>query len=125
MAPDLACHACAAALKLSAAPVRDSVAPRNLSPAFLDTEKLLLAVGLSVGLSERVLLDVSYGHTFLRNHTVRDSNVRLPEAIRPAARDDTPGTFDPGEPPRIGNGRYTSEANYVALGLRVRFADRR
>ncbi len=89
---------------------------RNVSPAFLDTEKLLLSLGASVGLSRRVLLDVSYGHVFMRNRIVRDSEVRLPEAIRPA----------PHEPlPRIGNGRYTIEANYLALGLRVQFDERR
>ncbi|MET0343267.1 MAG: outer membrane protein transport protein [Polyangiales bacterium] len=114
------------ALKVSAGAMYEtsSVDRRDMSPAFLDSEKLLLAVGLSVGLSRRVLLDVSYGHTFMRNKTVVDSNVRLPEAIRPATVDPTPGVFEPGEPPRIGNGHYSIESNFFALGLRVHFDER-
>ena len=95
-----------------------SVSTRNLSPARLDTQKLFLGFGVSIGLTHNVLLDLSYAHVFMRNHTVRNSKVRLPVAIRPPPVDRTPDTFEPGEPPRIGNGRYIIEADYVAIGLR-------
>ena len=116
----------ARALRLNAGAMYESssVGTRDLSPALIDTQKLLLGLGVSVGLTSSLLLDLSYGHVFMRNHTVRNSHVRLPVAIRPAPVDRTPGTFEPGEPPRIGNGSYVIEADYVAIGLRWHIDDR-
>lgn len=107
-------------LSLSAGAMLESssLARQDMSPTALDTGKLLLGIGGSVEIASGVTLDVSYGHLFMRNQTVRDSQVRLPAAIRPTPVDPTPDTYEPGEPPRIGNGRYTIEADYVALGLR-------
>lgn len=95
-----------------------SFAPRDLSPITIDTNKVLLSIGASVELAHNLLLDVSYGHMFMKNRAVRDSRVRLPAAIRPVPTDADPNTYEVGDQPVIGNGRYEIEADFVALGLR-------
>ncbi|MDB4974266.1 MAG: rane protein in aromatic hydrocarbon degradation [Myxococcaceae bacterium] len=95
-----------------------SFAPRDLSATSIDTNKVMLALGGSVELIKGMLLDVSYGHIFMVNHTVRDSRVLLPAAIRPLPVDQDPATYAAGDRPAIGNGRYAIEADFVALGLR-------
>jgi long-chain fatty acid transport protein len=95
-----------------------SFAPRDLSPITIDTNKALVSIGASVELVRNLLLDVSYGHMFMKNRTVRNSRVRLPAAIRPEPTDPDPNMYEVGEQPIIGNGRYEIEADFVAVGVR-------
>jgi long-chain fatty acid transport protein len=95
-----------------------SLAERDLSPTTIDTNKLLIAVGASVEVMRGLLIDISYGHVFMQNHVVRNSRSLLPAAIRPLPRDDDPGMYEAGDRPAIGNGRYTIEADFVAIGAR-------
>ena len=95
-----------------------SLRDEDLSPTAIDSQKLMLTTGVTVEVARGLLLDFSYGHLFMRNTTVYNSHVRLPAAIRPAPMDPTPDTYEPGEQPRIGNGRYTVEADVVAVGMR-------
>jgi long-subunit fatty acid transport protein len=81
---------------------------RDLSPTTLDTDKAMLALGLAFAVAPHVLIDVSYGHLFMRNREVRDSRVRLPSAIHPT----------PEDRPAIADGNYTIEADFVGLGVR-------
>ncbi len=102
-----------------------SVAPRDLSPSVVDTNKVLLACGGTVEVFPGVLLDASYGHMFMDNRTVHRSRVLLPNALRPVPTDENPDAYAVGDVPAIGNGRYTVEADFVALGLRWRLDETR
>jgi long-chain fatty acid transport protein len=95
-----------------------AVRERDLSVASLDTRKVLLGLGVSFAVSRTVLLDVAYGHIFMKDHTVTGSEVLLPGAVEPAPVDEDPDNYEPGDVPAIGNGRYVMEADYVGLGLR-------
>jgi long-chain fatty acid transport protein len=91
---------------------------KDLSPTTIDTQKVLLGVGASVEVADGVMIDVSYGHIFMRNRKVRDSEVLLPAAIRPLPQDADPDTYDVGDRPAIGNGDYEVEGDFVGLGVR-------
>ncbi len=93
---------------------------KDLSPTTIDTRKLLLGIGASVEVWPNVMLDATYGHIFMQNRNVRDSQVLLPAAIRPRPQDNDPSTYDVGDQPAIGNGKYVVEANFVGLGVRWR-----
>jgi long-subunit fatty acid transport protein len=91
---------------------RGSFADEDLSPTTLDTDKVMLALGLSFEVARRFLLDVSYGHLFMRNRQVRSSEVLLPSAIKPT----------PDDRAAIADGNYAIEADFVGLGMRYLFA---
>ncbi|MEY4511678.1 MAG: hypothetical protein RLZZ450_3800, partial [Pseudomonadota bacterium] len=95
-----------------------SLAPRDLSATTVDTNKVMLAIGGSVEVVRGMLIDLSYGHVFMVNHVVRDSRVLLPAAIRPLPTDSNPQMYEVGDRPAIGNGRYSIEADFVAIGVR-------
>jgi long-subunit fatty acid transport protein len=95
-----------------------SVQKRDLSVGSLDTRKVLLGVGISVGVTRNVLVDITYGHIFMQNHRVTNSRVLLPAAVKPLPIDDDPTTYDAGDRPAIGNGKYVMEADFVGLGVR-------
>lgn len=102
-----------------------SLAARDLSPTTLDTNKVLLACGGSIEVLPGMLVDLSYGHVFMVNRTVRNSRVLLPAAIRPLPVDADPSQYEAGDRPAIGNGRYKVEADFVALALRWMIEDTR
>ncbi len=93
---------------------RGAFADEDLSPTTLDTDKAMLALGISFEVARRLLLDVSYGHLFMRNRQVRNSEVLLPSAIKPT----------PEDRPAIANGNYAMEADFVGVGMRYLFAPR-
>jgi long-chain fatty acid transport protein len=85
-----------------------------LSPLTLDSEKVILGLGLTWKATDTLDFDVVYGHVFLKNKQVRNSTIEQPTALRPA----------PMEKNIIANGNYTMEANYFGLGLTYRPAGR-
>jgi len=91
---------------------------QDLTPTTIDTQKLLVGVGASVQVWPGVMIDASYGHLFMQDRQVRNSDVLLPAAIRPVPEDDDPNTYDVGDRPAIGNGDYVIEADFVGLGVR-------
>jgi long-chain fatty acid transport protein len=95
-----------------------SMGKRDLSATTIDTNKVMLACGVSVEVKKGWLIDVTYGHVFMQNQTVRNSRVLLPAAIRPLPVDADPGMYEAGDRPAIGNGKYTIEADFVAIGAR-------
>ncbi|HEY6876799.1 MAG TPA: outer membrane protein transport protein [Polyangiales bacterium] len=95
-----------------------SLAPRDLSATTIDTNKVMLACGVSVEILRGLMLDFTYAHFFMQNRTVRDSRALLPAAIRPLPIDNDPGMYEAGDRPAIGNGKYTVEADLVAIGAR-------
>lgn len=91
---------------------------RDLSVTTVDTRKTMIGLGVSYEVARNVLIDFTYGHIFMRNRHVKNSRVLLPAAIHPLPQDDDPGSYEPGDRPAIGNGKYTMEADFVGLGVR-------
>jgi long-chain fatty acid transport protein len=81
-----------------------------LSPLTLDSEKLIVGLGLTWKATDTLDFDFVYGHVFLKDKKVRNSIIEQPTALRPA----------PAEKNIIANGDYTMEANYFGLGLTYR-----
>jgi long-chain fatty acid transport protein len=93
-------------------------AKNYLSPTSMDSNKVLLGLGASIEVARNVLIDVAYGHMFIQNQRVRNSKVLLPSISKPIPEDEDPDEFAAGDQPRIGNGRYVMEADFVGLGVR-------
>lgn len=74
----------------------------------LDSEKLVVGVGVNVQVVEDVFLDASYGHVFMADREVTNSQVQQANPVRPAYPDDV----------FVGNGSYEMEADTIGLGLR-------
>ena len=58
-------------------------APQYLSPTSMDAYKWLVGVGASIEVARNVLIDVTYGHIFMKNERVTDSKVVLPSIAKP------------------------------------------
>jgi long-chain fatty acid transport protein len=80
----------------------------TLTPLTLDSDKVTLALGVSVEVTRGLFLDASYQHFFLRNRAVRNSAVPQPNPIRPM----------PADPIYVGNGDYEMEVDTFGIGLR-------
>jgi len=80
----------------------------TLTPLTLDSDKVTLALGVSVEVTRGLFLDASYQHFFMRNRAVRNSAVPQPNPIRP----------DPADPVYVGNGDYEMEVDTFGVGLR-------
>lgn len=78
-----------------------------LTPLTLDSDKVVLGLGLTWQATDTLELDLTYGHVFLMDQKVRDSVIEQPTAIRPAPLDKN----------FIANGDYKMEADYLGLGL--------
>jgi long-chain fatty acid transport protein len=81
-----------------------------LSPLTLDSEKLIVGLGLTWKATDTLDFDFVYGHVFLKDKQVRNSTIEQPTALRPM----------PTAKNIIANGDYTMEANYFGLGLTYR-----
>lgn len=102
---------------------RSAFDEKYLSPITLDADKVMLAIGFAVEIAEGWMLDASVGHLFMRDYKVRNSQVLLPSAVKPAPQDDDPsgGALEPGDRPSIANGNYQMEASFFGLGFRYLF----
>jgi len=94
-----------------------SFADSHLSPLTLDSDKLVLGAGVRFPVSDEVAISVSYGHIFLADRQVRDSQVPQTNPIRPEPASGTP---PPGGPVFVGDGDYVMEADMFGLGLEWR-----
>ncbi len=95
-----------------------SFSDQYLTALTLDSDKFVVSLGASVRVSDSVFIDVSYGHIFLANRNVTDSQVPQPNPIRPPRANGVPPTQ--GGEATIGNGRYAMEADMIGIGLRWR-----
>jgi long-chain fatty acid transport protein len=86
-----------------------------LTPLTLDSDKFMLGFGASVQVTEGVWLDASYGHLFMRDRSVTDSQVEQPNPIRPSRMGPSPTE---GGPVHVGNGDYAMQAHILGVGLR-------
>jgi long-chain fatty acid transport protein len=95
-------------------------ADRTLTPLTLDSQKLLVGVGASYGVTEGMWVDVLYAHMFMKNLQVRDSDVYPQNPLRPPPEPAPAGDPQPnlGQPEPVGNGNYAMEADLIGLGLR-------
>ena len=85
-----------------------------LTALTLDSDKLVLGLGASFEASEGLFIDAAYGHVFLADREVRDSQVPQANPIRPPPMGEEP----PDGPVYVGNGDYSMEANMFGVGLR-------
>jgi long-chain fatty acid transport protein len=84
----------------------------------IDSDKLVIAAGGSLRVVDGLWLDamVGYGHLF--PHNVTNSQVPLPNPIRPQVPVGDPTMRSPGDPTYVGNGSYTMTAPFFGVGLR-------
>lgn len=87
-----------------------------LSALTLDASKLVIGIGASFKVSDAIWLDVSYGHVFMADPSVRNSRVPQNQAIRPARDPNTPGPQ--GGLTYVGDGDYAMEGDMFGVGLR-------
>ena len=87
-----------------------------LTPLTLDARKVVVALGASVRVTDTVFVDVSYGHVFMADPSVRNSAVPQNNPIRPPRSPDVPASS--GGAVYIGNGDYDMEADIVGIGMR-------
>lgn len=90
----------------------------HLTPLTLDTEKAILAAGLTYTIGQHWNIDAVLGHSFMLNREVRSSVMRQMVPIRPPRPGDDPDVYEQGDPTHVGNGDYTLEANHIGLSLR-------
>lgn len=83
---------------------------RNMSPLTIDSDKVVMSGGLTVGLLSWLRFDTVAGWIFMKNVEVTDGAIRQPQAIRPALE-----RF----PTVINNGKYAQEAFFLGGGFRV------
>lgn len=94
---------------------------RTLTPLTLDSQKLLVGLGASYGITDKITVDVLYAHMFMKDLTVTTSQVYPQNPLRPAPSAPQAGDPQPqlAQPEPIGNGDYTMEADLIGMGLRV------
>jgi len=88
-----------------------------LTPLTLDSDKLIVALGLRMRLTPQWHLQVAYGHIFLRDREVSNSAVVQTNPIRPPVESDGSGTAGP---VYLGNGSYRMDADMFGLGIEWR-----
>ncbi len=93
---------------------------RTLTPLTLDSQKLVVGMGASYEVMDKMWLDVMYAHMFMKDLVVSSSEVYPQNPLRPKPTRAPSGDPQPrlGQPEPIGNGAYTMEADLVGLGMR-------
>ena len=74
----------------------------------LDANKLVTGFGLTLHAGKVFDLDLVYGHVFLPDRQIRNTEITQPTAIRPAQA--------PVDQSHIANGNYTMEADFAGIG---------
>lgn len=100
---------------------RSSLSDEYFSILTPDTDKFLIGVGGTWAFRPNILLDVTAGHVFMRNRSVRNSKLFQPYPLRPAPGEDTDGQWMPGEAVPLSNGDYKVEASFLGIGTRYTF----
>jgi long-chain fatty acid transport protein len=88
---------------------RGAFANGALTPATLDTDKVMIAMGNSFTLTKRLRVESTIGYIFMPDPRVRNSQVLLPSGLRPPPSGRT----------AIGNGDYALSALFIGGGLTV------
>jgi long-chain fatty acid transport protein len=88
-----------------------------LTPLTLDSDKLVVGLGMSIRVNPEWEVTVSYGHVFMRDRDVRNSAVTQSNPIRPPGAESDPAPFGP---VYLGNGAYRMEADIFGIGLEWR-----
>lgn len=82
-----------------------------LSPLTLDSNKVVLGMGATLHLGSVMEVDFVYGHVFMEDREIRDTDIVQPAALRPA----------PVVQSHIANGNYKMEADFFGLGSTTHF----
>ena len=83
---------------------------KTLTPLTIDTNKVILSGGLTLGLLKWLRFDTVAGIIFMQDLNVTDSEIRQPQALRPPLK-----TFAS----VIGNGNYQQNAFFLGGGFRA------
>ncbi len=83
---------------------------QTLQPFTLDTNKVVLSGGFTIGLTKWLRFDTVAGLVFMQNMNVTDSTIHQPQAIRPP-NDELAAV--------IGNGKYAQNAFFLGGGFRA------
>jgi long-chain fatty acid transport protein len=83
---------------------------QTIQPFTIDTNKVVLSGGFTVGLTKWLRFDTVAGLIFMQNLNVTDSTIRQPQAIRPP-NDELVSV--------IGNGKYAQNAFFLGGGFRA------
>lgn len=83
---------------------------KTLTPLTIDTNKVILSGGLTLGLLKWLRFDTVAGLIFMQDLNVTDSEIRQPQALRPPLK-----TFAS----VIGNGNYQQNAFFLGGGFRA------
>ncbi|MET0287936.1 MAG: outer membrane protein transport protein [Polyangiales bacterium] len=83
---------------------------QTLQPFTIDTNKVVLSGGFTIGLAKWLRFDTVAGLIFMQNLDVKDSTIRQPQAIRPPNSELVSV---------IGNGRYEQTAFFLGGGFRA------
>lgn len=84
---------------------------RALTPLNLDGNKVVVGMGLTLHVGSVFDLDLVYGHIFIPDRTITNSQIPQPTAIRPNST----------EVSYIGNGHYSMEADFLGIGSTMHF----
>jgi long-chain fatty acid transport protein len=90
-----------------------AIRDKALTPMTLDANKLVTGIGLTLHVGNVFDFDMLYGHVFLPDRQIRNSEITQPSAIRPPQA--------PADQSHIGNGNYTMEADFAGIGSTFHF----
>ncbi len=90
-----------------------AIKDKAMSNMTLDANKVVTGIGLTFHAGSVFDLDLVYGHVFMPDRTVKNSEIVQPTAIRPAQ--------SIANQSHIGNGVYSMESDFIGIGSTFRF----
>ncbi|MFT3924451.1 MAG: outer membrane protein transport protein [Myxococcales bacterium] len=100
-------------LRMGASYDTTAIKDKAMSPMTLDANKVVAGMGVTLHAGSVLDIDVLYGHVFMPDRQIRNSEIIQPTAIRPPQ--------SAAAQSHIGNGTYTMESDFAGLGATFHF----